>query len=88
MKAGPHIQITETGIGRAISAKAGARQWRHPWSVRPAWIAASGRWVATVKAGFVNGKAPVVRTTVETQAEADRSFGINPLTGQKIFFKR
>lgn len=42
--------------------------WRHPWFTTAEWraddSAAGGGWVARVKAGFVNGVAPTMATTV------------------------
>lgn len=72
--------------GWSISRLGGAKPWRHPWHVAPVWNALSERWVATVKPGLVNGRAPIWRTTVKAQAETSgRDFGTNPLTGRPYF---
>lgn len=72
--------------GVAVSARTGAgSRWRHPWTISPSWQPGTRRWVAVVKPGFVNGEAPIVRTTTGEQADNGRDFGINPLTGEKYF---
>jgi hypothetical protein len=71
--------------GWALSATPG-RKWQHPWQTKLVWLAATQQWVVTVKAGFVNGRAPVVQTTVQAaQAGAQQDFGINPLSGLPYF---
>jgi hypothetical protein len=37
--------------------------WHHPWHTTVCWDAAQKEWVAVVRPGFVNGRAPVVQTT-------------------------
>ena len=37
--------------------------WRHPWNALPTWNAKRKVWYAQLVAGFVNGVAPMVRTT-------------------------
>ena len=39
----------------------------HPWQISPAWDAATKRWTATIKPGFVNGDE------VETTVAAERA---------------
>jgi len=58
--------LTSTREGQTIFAPP-PREWEHPWTTRPAF--ANGRWSATVKAGFVNGDCPVVRTSAKEQAQ-------------------
>jgi hypothetical protein len=84
--------LGQVPAGKVISAVGGVRKWRHPWFVLPSWVGddteqngGTGKWVATVKAGFVNDTAPVFQTTVREQEAADQDFGINPLTGRPFF---
>lgn len=70
--------------GFSASARRGAA-WRHPWNVQCAWLPGSGRWVASILPGFVNGRAPIVRTAILEQVEAGRDYGINPLSGEPYF---
>src|SRR5262245_17326399 len=76
-------QITSV-LGQAISLR-GGRSWKHPWQTTPAWIPGEGKWVAGVRPGFVNGRPPIVRTTLLEQKGNGRDFGINPLSGQRYF---
>lgn len=85
-RAGDASALSLTRTGQSISARSGLIQWHHPWFIAPAWVAkGEGRWMATVKAGFVNDDTPVFQTTVRDQQEADLDFGINPLTGKPFF---
>ena len=90
-RAGKGCLSTPTPMGHMVSVGPGSK-WRHPWFTRLTWVASSnsqpgsGKWVATVRAGFVNGRAPVVRVTMsEAQTDAGADFGINPLSGQPYF---
>ena len=79
-----NVSFTSTGIGQALSASR-SRKWRHPWQTAVAWHPPSAQWFAQIEPGFVNGAAPIVRTTIEEQASADKDFGRNPLTGNRYF---
>lgn len=72
------------GLGQAISASEGAN-WRHPWYTSPRWDAKQGRWVAVVKAGFVNGECPTYRMTISEAPPRADVWGINPLSGERFF---
>ena len=85
LQAGRGITIQRAMEGQVISRADAGKPWRHPWFVRPAWSARAQRWIATVKPGFVNGRAPIWRTTVKEQAAAQVANGINPLTGKPFF---
>ncbi len=63
LRPGRGSRILREGIGEMVSVSQGAGPWRHPWFTVPEWLPKSKRWVARVKAGFVNGFCPVVRTT-------------------------
>lgn len=81
--AGAHLALSRAG--QSLSA-AGRGKWRHPWETRAAWVPEAQRWAAVVEAGFVNERAPSVRTTViEQGALGPYDFGINPLTGRPFF---
>lgn len=83
-RTGSGLTLADILAGQAISARP-APGWKHPWYTTPAWNAALGRWVATVKPGFVNEQCPVFRTTVIDQEEEGRHYGTNPLTGKEFF---
>jgi hypothetical protein len=64
-------------------------EWQHPWWTTPRWnpsgLSGPG-WEATVKAGTVNGRAPVMALTATIgRGDDPRDFGVNPLTGQPFF---
>ena len=65
--AGQNCRVTYFPDGQRVEAVLGAA-WRHPWFTSPEWLPQTqtqpGYWAARVKAGFVNGKAPVISTTV------------------------
>ena len=65
--------LSENALGRVVSMGR-SREWRHPWWTRLEWLPMSKRWVAFVKAGFVNGLAPIVRTTAGVLREARGTF--------------
>jgi len=83
-RVGKNAQLTQTPFGDCISMNPGGR-WRHPWWVTPRWLPAQQRWVAFIKPGFVNGNAPVYRTTIKGAKSVEQDFGINPLTGRPFF---
>lgn len=64
---GVNCRVDWTPTAQVINAAPGL-VWRHPWYTTAEWLAddseAGGAWVARVNAGFVNGIAPVVTTTV------------------------
>ena len=56
----------------------------HPWQTTPGFSTELG-WFALVEPGFVNEECPTVRTNIEEQAQTERDFGKNPLTGKGYF---
>ena len=48
--------------------------WRHPWFTVAKWMPLKKAWCAFVVAGFVNGVAPMVRTTAGDLREARGTF--------------
>ena len=50
------------------------RGWKHPWFTEAKWMPKKKAWAAFVVAGFVNGVAPMVRTTVGDFKEASGTF--------------
>jgi hypothetical protein len=84
LRAGGGMTQTTGRDGQALGRlRAQSRKWRHPWSVRAAWDGDS--WTATIKPGYVNGRAPIYRTSLPEQRAQGRDFGTNPLTGQPYF---
>lgn len=77
------LSIASIRAGQAL-AFAQAGQWKHPWQTSPAWSPRLG-WYCIINPGFVNEKTPTLSTTIDEQAEADRDFGTNPLTGRPFF---
>lgn len=64
-RAGTNATITR-GPGGGFSVSLGQqREWQHPWQTKLWWLGDLKQWVATVRPGFVNGRAPVVRTSAE-----------------------
>jgi hypothetical protein len=83
IRAAQRAKVNKTPGGQTIEL--GDRsKWRHPWFTQPVYIAAERRWIATVLPGFVNGRAPVYRTTVREMEELP-DYGINPLNGERHF---
>jgi hypothetical protein len=78
------LTLTDSLLGQTLAAGGGGR-WRHPWFISPFWVPTAEKWMATVKPGFVSGRAPFVRTTAAEQDGNNRDFGINPLSGQPYF---
>lgn len=66
-------RIGQNRLGRSLDFAA-RPVWRHPWFTTAEWMPKSGRWVARVKPGFVNGRAPMVATTAAEMREAQGSF--------------
>jgi hypothetical protein len=84
-RAGSGMSQVERLEGRAFSARSKRATWRHPWWTTAAWSADAG-WCATItKPGYVNGRAPIYRTTLQEQDGTGRDFGKNPLTGEPYF---
>lgn len=81
---GSGARFTTTADLFAFSHRRGGA-WRHPWQTHAFWNTRGQRWVAIMEPGFVNEESPRWRTTIREQAEVDRDFGINPLTGQPFF---
>ena len=61
LRAGAGAQIVRSPAGMAVSMQGTA--WHHPWFTTVCWDGAQKQWVAVVRPGFVNGRAPVVQTT-------------------------
>ncbi|MEO7933199.1 MAG: hypothetical protein ABIT76_08590 [Chthoniobacterales bacterium] len=73
--------------GRTITLPRSSK-WHHPWTTNLFWLAPLKKWVASVRPGFVNGEAPVVKTSfaeIMELRQAGRNFGTNPLTGEPYF---
>jgi hypothetical protein len=81
---GFNTRVTRNGAGDTLARLPGGN-WKHPWFTRPSWSSAAGGWVATVKAGNVNGIAPAFRATIEQQQQIGNPWEINPLTGKQFF---
>jgi hypothetical protein len=60
-RAGTNAAVTRGPGGFSVSLGQG-REWQHPWQTSMWWLGDRKEWVATVRPGFVNGKAPIVRT--------------------------
>lgn len=57
-------------VARPIVIRSDYRgDWRHPWQVSPRWDAASGKWLATINPGFVNGLDAEARVAREGAPE-------------------
>ena len=81
---GARSRVTRTRVGQTVHLGS-SNKWRHPWFTTPIWQGAQQQWVAVMKPGFVNGRAPVVRQTIQQAKSDGRDYGINPLTGQPYF---
>ncbi len=62
LHAGRGATVTRTPLGFCV-ALGRPKRWEHPWQTRLHWLGDRKQWVATVRPGFVNGRAPIVRTT-------------------------
>lgn len=71
-------EVRNPHLGQAMRAKSSAR-WRHPWYTSARWDWQQSTWVATVKAGFVNGECPVIRVLEEAEEETTLSVAWKPL---------
>ncbi len=60
-------------LGRSVAATR-QREWHHPWFTVPQWMPRRKTWGAVVLAGFVNGRAPMVATTVGDLRDARGTF--------------
>lgn len=60
----PNTSLSENVFGRRLADTSGREGWRHPWFTRVEWNPNAKEFRARVRAGFVNGRAPMVRTTV------------------------
>lgn len=60
-RAGTNAAVTRGPGGFSVSLGQ-AKEWQHPWQTSMWWLGDRKEWVATVRPGFVNGKAPIVRT--------------------------
>jgi len=65
--------LTQNSLGSTISMSR-HRGWGHPWLTEPKWMPKKKAWAAFVVAGFVNGTAPMVRTTAGDMREANGTF--------------
>lgn len=84
LRAGRGVSLKEALAGQAITSGRSGK-WHHPWQTSLRWMPSQQEWIAAVEPGFVNGRAPIVRTTVEEQKVVGGDFGVNPLTGEKYF---
>lgn len=57
---GENCRVSRSVNGTSLVPTPAAFRWRHPWQVSPEWDAVEKRWVATVRAGFVNGIDPTI----------------------------
>ena len=76
LRAGNGTRITRTPLGQSVSMQRST--WHHPWFSAAYWWPAKKEWVAIVRPGFVNGRAPFVLTTGE-RMKATPSF-LAPVT--------
>ena len=65
--------IEKNALGSGISMSR-PRGWKHPWFTEAKWMPKKKAWMAFVVAGFVNGVAPMVRTTAGEFREAAGTF--------------
>lgn len=65
IRAGSNAKLTRGPGGYSVSIGGAQKEWEHPWQTKLHWLGDLGQWVATVRPGFVNGEAPVVRTRAE-----------------------
>lgn len=65
--------LSQNAFGRTLSV-GGKTSWRHPWFTTPQWSAERKEWTCLVKAGFVNGRSPLVTTSVGALREARGTF--------------
>jgi len=63
LREGVGTRITRTQWGQCISMQGAT--WHHPWFTAAYWWPAQKQWVAVVRPGFLNGRAPCVSTTAE-----------------------
>ena len=68
-----NTRMEQNQLGSNISMSR-PRGWKHPWFTQAMWMGKKKAWVAFVVAGFVNGVAPMVRTTVGDLKEARGTF--------------
>lgn len=73
LRTAPNTMLEENTLGRTVSLR-GTRAWRHPWFTEAMWMPKKKAWVAFVLAGFVNGMAPMVRTTAGELRDARGTF--------------
>lgn len=64
IRAGRDATVTRSPLGFSVSLGR-PKLWEHPWQTRLHWLGDLKQWVATVRPGFVNGAAPIVRTTAK-----------------------
>lgn len=74
-----NTRISMSVHGRTLRVPSGPPGWKHPWYTTPVWLPKAKKWVAVVKAGFVNGYAPVVSTTAEEIRETRAAFFATPI---------
>jgi len=70
----PTTRISQNMLGHSVSIAGGRRGWRHPWFTEAMWLPKKKAWAAFVLAGFVNGSAPMVRTTAGELRESRGAF--------------
>ncbi len=73
MRPSTNSRLSKNALGDSLSMQ-GGRVWRHPWFTVAQWMPLKKAWCAFVVAGFVNGVAPMVRTTAGDLREARGTF--------------
>ena len=73
MRISKNTMLEQNTLGRTVSTRR-PQAWRHPWFTEAMWMPKKKAWVAFVLAGFVNGMAPMVRTTAGELREARGTF--------------
>lgn len=78
---GNGVEVIDSPAGQTLSVRQ-RRGRTHAWQVTPAFDPDRLIWVATVKAGLVNGRAPAIRVSKEATANGlSQAAPVNPLTG-------
>jgi hypothetical protein len=63
--AGKGLTVMRNAQGNSLSWKPSV-SWKHPWTTTAQWQPATTQWIASVVAGFCNGKVPMVSLTNAT----------------------
>jgi hypothetical protein len=76
LRSTPTTRLGQNTLGRSLAAAPRRPDWQHPWFTEAQWQPSRKAWVGYVKAGFVNGVAPMVRTTgAELREDRGTFFG-------------